>query len=72
MGGATGRIDGIEGESKNMQSGIAFRRQLISNPDLVFRFKEGAGLAKYKRKSFLCSKGHHVPVLGLLSNKRTH
>jgi NADPH2 dehydrogenase len=42
----------VEEEFKDKDVGIAFRRYFISNPDLVFRIKEGIEFTLYDRKKF--------------------
>jgi NADPH2 dehydrogenase len=45
-------IETVDGELKDADVAIVFGRFWISNPDLVFRIKEGIELTKYDRSTF--------------------
>ncbi|KAH7034605.1 uncharacterized protein B0I36DRAFT_381508 [Microdochium trichocladiopsis] len=46
----------VDGTLKEYDVGIVFGRHFISNPDLVFRLKEGLELSKYDRSVFYTPK----------------
>lgn len=46
----------VDEKYKDYDVGVMFGRYFVSNPDLVFRVREGVALAKYERKYFYTPK----------------